>query len=293
MTQFFLPQRGKKGKSPIHDSECDSDVDIDDLPPDLKEEHSEPDDLTCAICLGSIALADIALVKGCDHMYCAKCILHWTLHKEKPYCPQCKQPFNYLFTYRALDGTLQDFPSEESVTLLKRARWFEDHVKAFDHGSAALLLEESTTADDLAWHEYADDLDLAEDDVIEEFYFSAAAGRARVTIGNRRFGEGGYIASGRRQARPKPPRSSGGKGKTTPSPVARPPKGMPIVSPPSRHLDSKASCPAPIPGALGTSPSGSSLYGSSPSGSGRRARRNAKRAAMDGSVAASPSAISS
>ena len=40
-------------------------------------------------------------------MYCACCILEWALHKEEPWCPQCKQPFAHLLTYRALDGTLQ------------------------------------------------------------------------------------------------------------------------------------------------------------------------------------------
>ena len=40
-------------------------------------------------------------------MYCATCILHWALHKEEPWCPQCKHPFSYLLTYRTLDGTLQ------------------------------------------------------------------------------------------------------------------------------------------------------------------------------------------
>ena len=40
-------------------------------------------------------------------MYCATCILHWALHKEEPWCPQCKNPFSYLLTYRTLDGTLQ------------------------------------------------------------------------------------------------------------------------------------------------------------------------------------------
>ena len=37
----------------------------------------------------------------------AKCILHWALHKEEPWCPQCKRPFTHLLTYRTLDGTLQ------------------------------------------------------------------------------------------------------------------------------------------------------------------------------------------
>lgn len=38
--------------------------------------------------------------------------------------------------------------------------------------------------------EYAGDYDLGEDEEIESFYFSSAAGRARVVLGNRRYGEG-------------------------------------------------------------------------------------------------------
>ena len=45
---------------------------------------------------------------------------------------------------------------------------------------------------------------------VEAFYFSAAAGRARITLGNRRFGEGGFMAAGRQRARPVPqPRDAG------------------------------------------------------------------------------------
>ena len=40
-------------------------------------------------------------------MYCATYILHWALHREEPWCPQCKQPFDTLLTYRTLDGQLQ------------------------------------------------------------------------------------------------------------------------------------------------------------------------------------------
>ena len=59
--------------------------------------------------------------------FAVNCILMWAVCKET--CPQCKAPFNYLITYRQLDGTITDYPTEESVCLLKRARWFEDYVK--------------------------------------------------------------------------------------------------------------------------------------------------------------------
>lgn len=167
---------------------------------------SEAGELTCAICLGDIQLENMAMVKGCDHIYCGHCILHWALHKEHPWCPQCKQPFSYLFTYRTLDGELSDFPVEESVVLLKRAQWFTETLRPCARSSS--LLEDSILQDEYAWHDYADEYDLAEDEELEAFYFSSAAGRARILLGNRRFGEGGFMSSGRRQARPVPSASS-------------------------------------------------------------------------------------
>lgn len=87
--------------------------------------------------------------------------MKWSLVKEdKVTCPKCKAPFNFLYTYRALDGTLNDFPQvltapsstlygwgrplasdaevrccfgiqEESVVLLQRAVWFEESLGNF------------------------------------------------------------------------------------------------------------------------------------------------------------------
>lgn len=48
----------------------------------------------------------------------------------KEWCPQCKAPFSYLYTHRHLDGTPSDYPIEEGVTLLKRARWFVEEMEA-------------------------------------------------------------------------------------------------------------------------------------------------------------------
>jgi len=33
---------------------------------------SDPGDFTCAICLGDIKLEEMAMVKGCDHIYCGE-----------------------------------------------------------------------------------------------------------------------------------------------------------------------------------------------------------------------------
>lgn len=43
------------------------------------------------------------------------------------------------------------------------------------------------------------DAELEEDEEIEQYYFSSAAGRARVVLGNRRWGEGGYMRAGEQQ----------------------------------------------------------------------------------------------
>ena len=54
------------------------------------------------------------------------------------------------------------------------------------------------------WLDYGRFYDEYDDDEeVEAYYFSAAAGRARITLGNRRWGENGYVASGRMQAPPR------------------------------------------------------------------------------------------
>lgn len=118
----------------------------------------------------------------------------------------------------------------------------------------------------------------------------------------------GYLSSGRRHARPVPggPRRGGGKAAKSGehAVVGTPPlHRQPSFHTPNANGGRKArpsSSGGPSggggagPSAFGTSPGlsanlagsspGSGIYGSSPSGSGRRARRNAKRAAMDASL---------
>jgi hypothetical protein len=202
------------------------------------------------------------------------------------------------------------------------------------------LLEDSILQDEFAWHDYADEYDLAEDEELEAFYFSSAAGRARILLGNRRFGEGGFMSSGRRQARPVPNAASSSstnrkvKGKGTGkhvraadvSPVCNEAgpstsgaRGIPNNTS-SKNIASSGGGTAGrtpnahggrtrqqlSPGLLGTSPhlsgelcmgtspaQGSGLYGSSPSGSGRRAKRNARRAAADAAALVAASSSSS
>lgn len=171
----------------------------------------------CAVCLSAIEPADLAIVKGCEHVYCVNCILQWALYRDAPTCPQCKVPFNYLYTHKLLDGQLSDCPVEESVCLLKRATWFVEHIKTLEKGkavSAAMAAADEGPGDwanDIA--QYFDDEDeYDEEEELEKFYFSSAAGRARVVLGNRRLGENGYMRAGRMYARPANNNNNGGGG---------------------------------------------------------------------------------
>ncbi|CAJ1964984.1 unnamed protein product [Sphenostylis stenocarpa] len=141
----------------------------------------------CAICLDKIVLQETALVKGCEHAYCVTCILRWATYREKVTCPQCKHPFEFLNVHRSLDGSIQDFMFEESVCLLLRASWFnplsvEEHV----HEDSYEDLED--------YYQFEDD-----NDEIDEVYYG---GSSSFRIGNRRWGDNGYVRAGRQEARP-------------------------------------------------------------------------------------------
>lgn len=139
----------------------------------------------CAICLNKILLQETALVKGCEHAYCVTCILRWASYKNEPTCPQCKHPFEFLHISRSLDGSRQDYMFEESVCLLLRASWFKP-----------LIVEEREEVDDEMEDFYAYE---DEDDDLDEAYF----GRSSILrIGNRRWGDNGYVRGGRQEARP-------------------------------------------------------------------------------------------
>ncbi|PNW74342.1 hypothetical protein CHLRE_13g604750v5 [Chlamydomonas reinhardtii] len=282
----------------------------------LNEELNED---VCAICLGEIELAETAIIKGCEHQYCVNCILQWAVQKEAPWCPQCKKPFNYLYTHRLLDGTLSDAPCEESVCLLKRATWFVEHVKSLNGGkavSAAMATADDFPAEWGAGDLYdEDDYDDDEDEQIENFYFSRAAGPARIVIGNRRLGENGFQRAGRIYARPTHNNNNNNNSASTSSAAAtNATAGSGIGKPGKMRAGGNSSKIAPhlVRGsggaagdAGGSATGGSSPLGTSPSaggmgplsagggggnsaaatpsapGQGRRAKRNARRAAAD------------
>lgn len=257
------------------------------------------------------------------------CILQWARFRDNPQCPQCKTPFGYLWTHRLLDGTLSDFPVEESVVLLKRARWFDDYVKEKEKGKAiagSSAAAAATTLDSPRggggggrhsgsggdWLDFYDDYDAPdEDEEVEAYYFSSRAGAARVLIGNRRWGGNGYMQAGRMYARPKQQQqqaaAGGGKGKGKQAAAAnaggsgkgkQPGGGSPALgSSPSGSGGFKVGSWGAGGSALGTPVGGGAACSNSAaaavaacggegssSGQGRRARRKARREALDAGV---------
>ncbi|KAG2432328.1 hypothetical protein HYH02_013048 [Chlamydomonas schloesseri] len=281
----------------------------------------------CAICLGEIELVETAIIKGCEHQYCVNCILQWALQKEAPWCPQCKKPFNYLYTHRLLDGSLSDAPCEESVCLLKRATWFVEHVKSLNGGKAVSAAMAAAGDDwggagvDSPYYD-EDDYDDDEDEQIENFYFSRAAGPARIVIGNRRLGENGFQRAGRIYARPTHNNHNNNNQQASSSTTASAsaaassaPVGNGIGKAGKVRAGGNSNKIAPrlVRGGAGSAAGGSSPLGTSPSagggmgplaaggaggvssaaaaaatpsapGQGRRAKRNARRAAADMAV---------
>ncbi|KAL6506143.1 hypothetical protein OROGR_024324 [Orobanche gracilis] len=144
---------------------------------DIKGNHG-----VCAICLNKIVLQETALVKGCEHAYCVTCILRWASCKKEATCPQCKTRFEFLNIHRALDGSIHDYMFEESLCLLLRASWFK------------LLVEvEKEELDKIEDYYYDND----EEDLAESYFCSSSSPR----IGNRRWGDNGYVRAGRQEAR--------------------------------------------------------------------------------------------
>jgi len=144
----------------------------------------------CAICFNKIVLQETALVKGCEHAYCVTCILRWATYKTEPTCPQCKHPFESLNVHRSLDGSIHDYMFEESVCLLLRATWFIPVTVEYRE-------EASYEADD--FYPYSYEYEDEEEEDLDEVYLSRSSD---LRIGNRRWGDNGYVRAGRQEARP-------------------------------------------------------------------------------------------
>ena len=148
----------------------------------------------CAICLAIPDVLDVAHVDACLHAFHARCLARWstfTAPGARTRCPVCKTPFERALTTRGLDGRPRADGSlrEEPMCLLARARWCGE-----DGGAGEGWESDGDEADDGA---------DADADAADEAEALAMRGRARLVIGNRRFGRGGFVSGGgRRYARP-------------------------------------------------------------------------------------------
>ena len=261
------------------------------------------EDGTCAICLDVIPEADVAMVAACLHAFCAPCIVRWTNFQletaarrlnsaaasSDPTCPCCKAPFSSLLVYRSLDGDLRGDLTEESVCLLRRARWLPETAKSAeweDDHAVAVAAQAALNAEggffeedfDVYREDYLDD----EEEYMEGLYRRGSrggGGRPAIVIGNRRFGANGHISQGQRiYARPVPQeepaigkggRRKGGKGKS-PIPKGRATpdgKGKAPASSSAPGGSSSAAIDVPVAAARDASPDASPAASPSPSGS--------------------------
>ncbi|KAD7477226.1 hypothetical protein R6Q59_007083 [Mikania micrantha] len=149
----------------------------------------------CAICLNKIALQETALVKGCEHAYCVICILQWATYKKEPTCPQCKHPFEFLNIHRSLDGSIHDYMFEESVCLLLRASWFHPL-----HVESNKVLDDHDPVEDFYPYGY-EEADDDDDEDLDEVYLGRSS-NINIRIGNRRWGNNGFVRAGKQEARP-------------------------------------------------------------------------------------------
>jgi hypothetical protein len=201
--------------------------------------------------------------------YCVSCavtcILQWATARPEATCPTCKHPFTALLVHRDVDGSLSDAPIDVTIGFLARAPWYcawaQEQSQIYELTRNHAIFRSVDVAESersplaLAQEEWAEEAmytyfeDQYESDEFEDF---AVASSSRTTFGNRRWGEGGYVSSGRRRAqpaqRPSGKSASGGRG-------------------------GKQSAGGPRSGAAG---------GQAQAQQGRRAQRKAKRSAADG-----------
>ncbi|MQL77905.1 hypothetical protein Taro_010320 [Colocasia esculenta] len=155
-----------------------------------------------------------------SYLCSVNCVLRWASYNKAPSCPQCKHPFDFLIVHRTLDGwcmfscfpsvileprlpmskffflsiqtvyhfAVYDFMFEESVCLLLRASWF-----------VPLTVEPQEEAYEEQDFYLYDEYDADDDDIEEDYYITRSS---TLHIGNRRWGDNGYIRSGRKEARP-------------------------------------------------------------------------------------------
>lgn len=174
----------------------------------------------CSICHEVPTKAEAATVQVCGHTFCAGCVVSWGAVRGM--CALCRAPFTCLLVNRNLDGTPCSTPISEPVTLLRRAAWVNavsitPDIDTFAPPPADIEPLPLPTgrvhvpAPSTAPYYASEDVE----DILEDLFWAEEEknfgdfgngwddnmARRRV-VGNRPFGSNGFMASGRRSARP-------------------------------------------------------------------------------------------
>ncbi|GMH35597.1 hypothetical protein BSKO_03465 [Bryopsis sp. KO-2023] len=219
----------------------------------------------CPVCMRDFDLVDMAMVPGCEHVYCVYCLIQWSAVKDPCNCPQCKRKMESILCFRQLDGTVTDDMREEGLCLLRRANWYKSKIKEIERTTPGRTNRRMPSEEDCYFGYDEEDIDE-----VEDYYFSSAAGHARIVLGNRRFGRSGYISAGHNYAQPVGAGGKKGKKKknaTSGSNDQPAQQGNPSTTFPPLGGSTAAS------GSGSTQPTNSSNSG----GGGKRSRRKAKK----------------
>lgn len=73
---------------------------------DLSDSSSSGDETCekCAICLRLIKSQEVGSPEGCDHLFCAVCIIEWS--KTSNVCPLDRQPFTIILVRKNINGNV-------------------------------------------------------------------------------------------------------------------------------------------------------------------------------------------
>lgn len=126
---------------------------------------------------------------------------HWLPAADRIVLPQSSNPLSRpacaLNPVTYLCCTPQTSEKGKATLAMIQSRGSSNGTLSAATAAATAAAEDGSDPRDWAdmYEDYLD-AELEEDEEIESYYFSSAAGRARVVLGNRRWGEGGYMRAG-------------------------------------------------------------------------------------------------
>lgn len=186
----------------------------------------------CTICVDEPdSPLEQARLPECSHTFCLPCLASWSVIRQL--CPNCKAPFQTVLSRRALDGSAVqgpvdacgEYPQHElPISALRDAPWLPLHEihspqhdieasfelpprysswSAGGFSSSSAMDYHLTEASPAPYYAHED----FEDELEDRFWQEEEQAHQRLmrtsrSISNRRYGHGGYLASGRMRATP-------------------------------------------------------------------------------------------